>query len=158
MKILRFSLEENQKCPENVNSFQLVLWHSWDSLLIPKISVKTVWIEPEMIPVDFAIRWTIRYLSFKTTQWMESTCSLRVEVFRQPNRGSSLEQSLLCIKSEADFVIVWEVEILCKYLYNVLIDFHGCLFFFCGYFLTARASVLSSFRCVTHLSLLYWSH
>ena len=86
MEILMESLEVIQKCPGNVNSFQLGLWrrhsfHLTDSLLIPNISIKTVWSEPEIKPVDLAIWWTITHLSFRIIQWTVSTCSSVVDGF-----------------------------------------------------------------------------
>ena len=52
-----------------------------DSLLISKISVKTVWTKPELMSIDLAICQPVRRLSSKIIQWMASICSSVIEGF-----------------------------------------------------------------------------
>ena len=76
VELLRVSLEANQRCPRNVNPFQLVLWHQsfWNPYyrqFAHPLDFKTVWTKLELIPMDLAICWR---LSSKTIRSIASTC------------------------------------------------------------------------------------
>ena len=87
-------------------SISILGTHLADNLLISKILVKTGLTETEVITMDLAICSTARRLSYKTIQWMATTCSSVVEIFEQPDQESTSVLSLSWSNSATNFFIL----------------------------------------------------
>ena len=88
-ELIRVSLKACQKCPGNIDFFSLCSDISnLQTHLIPKVSVTSVWTEPELMLIYLAICLTVKRLSSKIIRWMASTSSSGVEVFGRPEEDS----------------------------------------------------------------------
>ena len=108
--------------------------------------------------VDLAICWIEKHLSFKTIQWMSSTCSTEFGVFGCPDFRSSSVLSLAHLNFAAHFITEGESSAwICTVSSWISLS---VIHFLCRWFMTVWAFVcLVHFcSCCTRLTFVYVSY